>query len=232
MLKMLDTGLPENKDYLDTILYDSIKVNLPLTKRTWTETLFKEMADKKFMENYNKINQMDISNELKYSRLEKLIREDVNYINIYSKYIQLITKANPNTKLLIYAESKKEAEKIATLENVGLYPDISKIHVVVSYANGTYGLNDLVGFNHILSRPPEPDKLPQMKGRLDRPGQKIDDLNISYIILANTIEEAHYLRLEICNKFYSNHIMPLSDFYSLAVNTGCKKEKTQLEFDL
>ncbi len=232
MLKMLDTGLPENKEYLDTILYDSIKVNLPLTKRTWTENLLKEKMDKKFMENYNKINQMDISNELKYSSLEKLIREEVNYINIFNKHIQLITSKNSNTKLLIYAESKKEAEKIATLENVGLYPDISKTHVVVSYANGTYGLNDLVGFNHILTRPPEPDKLPQMKGRLDRPGQKLDDLNISYIILADTIEEAHYLRLEICNKFYSNHIMPLSDFYSLAINTVDKKATKNLEFDL
>ena len=232
MLKMLDTGLPENKEYLDTILYDSIKVNLPLTKRTWTETLLKEKGDKKFMENYNKINQKDISNELKYLSLEKLIREDVNYIEIFNKYIKQLIKSDPNTKLLIYATSKKEAEKISKLENVGLYPDISKHHVVVSYANGTYGLNDLVGFNHILSRPPEPDKLPQMKGRLDRPGQKSNDLAISYIILANTIEEAHYLRLEICNKFYSNHIMPLSDFYSMAVNPSTKKEKAQIEFDL
>ncbi len=231
MLKMLDTGLPENKEYLDTILYDSIKVNLPLTKRTWAETLLKEKPDKKFMENYNKINQMDISNELKYSSLEKLIRDEVNYIEIFNKYIKQLTKTDPNVKILIYATSKKEAEKISELENVGLYPDISKTHVVVSYANGTYGLNDLVGFNHILSRPPEPDKLPQMKGRLDRPGQKSNDLAISYIILADTIEEAHYLRLEICNKFYSNHIMPLSDFYSMAVNTGSIKEQSKLCLD-
>lgn len=47
-------------------------------------------------------------------------------------------------------------------ENVadtGLYPDITKRHVVVSYNVGVYGLNDLVIFNTILTRPPEPDKV-------------------------------------------------------------------------
>ena len=218
MLKMLNTGLPETKDYLDTILYDSIKVNLPETKRTWVENVFKKPLGKKFYSEYNKINQLDISNEQKYIKLTQYIRDTVNYIEIFAEYIEQITKVNKKAKLLIYASSKKEADTISQLENVGLYPDISKTHVVVSYANGTYGLNDLIGFNHILSRPPEPDKLPQMKGRLDRPGQKSMKLDISYIILANTIEEAHYARLEICNRFYSNHIMPLSDFYSLAVD--------------
>lgn len=241
MLKILNTQLPENKDYLDTILYDSIKVNLPLTKRTWTESLHKKQMENKIMENYNKINQMDISNELKYISLEKFIRENVNYIKIFKEYIESITKSSPNTKLLIYANSKQEAELIGSINSVGLYPDISQTHVVVSYANGTYGLNDLVGFNHILTRPPEPDKLPQMKGRLDRPGQINSNLSISYIILANTIEEAKYLRLEICNKFYSNHIMPLGDFYSLALSIESKetqkiksqaKNKANLEIDV
>lgn len=219
MLKMLNTNLPETKDYLDTILYDSIKVNLPETKRIWVENLYKKQMDTGFYNTYNQINQMDISNEHKYIKLDKYIRESVNYINIFKEYIEHLTKKNNKTKLLIYASSKKEAEIISELKDVGLYPDISQTHVVVSYANGTYGLNDLVGFNHILSRPPEPDKLPQMKGRLDRPGQVANDLTISYIIIANTIEEAHYTRLEICNRFYSNHIMPLSDFYSLAIET-------------
>jgi hypothetical protein len=226
MLKMLNTQLPENKDYLDTILYDSIKVNLPLTKRTWTENLFKKKMDKKFLEKYNQIKQMDISNEQKYIALEKYIKTNANYVTIFDEYIKLLSKANSKIKLLIYANSKSEAELISKLDNVGLYPDISKQHVVVSYANGTYGLNDLVTFNHILTRPPEPDKLPQMKGRLDRPGQSESNLSISYIIIENTIEEAHYLRLELCNRFYSNHIMPLGDFYTLAVTTNnIKKPK-------
>jgi hypothetical protein len=73
-----------------------------------------------------------------------------------------------------------------------------------------------VGFNVLVTRPPEPDKLPQMKGRLDRPGQLSEKLQIIYTLLENTIEEACYLRIDLCNKFYSNHIMPLSEFYTLA----------------
>ena len=229
MLKMLNTGLPETKEYLDTILYDSIKVNLPNAKRNWVESIWKKQLSWKFYSGYNQINLMDISNELKYIKMEKYIRNNVNYIEIFCEYIQLLTKLKPKTKLLIYASSKKEAEQISQIDNVGLYPDITQTHVVVSYANGTYGLNDLVDFNHILTRPPEPDKLPQMKGRLDRPGQISLDLAISYIIIANTIEEAHYTRLEICNRFYSNHIMPLCDFYSLAVEPKSKTNKSNGE---
>jgi hypothetical protein len=223
MLKMLSTQLPENKDYLDTILMDSIKVNLPLNKRTWTETLYKKTMDKNWMDKYNEINRMDISNELKYIKLEKYIRENVDYVQIFDFYIKSIVETDKKARILIYAASKKEAELIGLLPNVGLYPDISKTHCVVSYANGTYGLNDLVKFNHILTRPPEPDKLPQMKGRLDRPGQNENDLFVNYIILKDTIEEAHYLRLEICNRFYSNHIMPLSDLYDLALGNKSKE---------
>ena len=73
------------------------------------------------------------------------------------------------------------------MPNVGLYPDITKKHVVVSLAHGTYGLNDLVCYNQILCRPPEPDRLPQMKGRLDRPGQKENELIINYVIIDKTI---------------------------------------------
>ena len=211
MLKMLSCKLPETKEYLDTILMDSIKVNLPINKRIWNETCYKEELSKEMLEKYNKVNNMLLSNEKKYIELKKFIRDNINYIDIFQKYIAKLS----NKKLLIYATSKEEAEAISMIKDVGLYPDITKKHVVVSYAVGTYGLNNLVAFNHILTRPPEPDKLPQMKGRLDRMGQKENELNISYILIKNTIEEMEYMKLELCNKFYSNHIMPLGDFFNI-----------------
>ena len=102
------------------------------------------------------------------------------------------------------------------------YPDKSGVHTVLSLSEGTYGLNDLVIYDTILMRPPEPDKLPQIKGRLDRPGQKSDDLRIRYILLKDTIEEAGIVRLEMCNNFYNNYLMPLAEFYELAVNLKVK----------
>lgn len=217
MLKMLKCDLPETKEYLDTILCDSIKVNLPINKRIWTENLFKTSLDNYFYEEYNKIKTMEISNEAKFIKLQKYIYDNVNYINIFKEYINHLSKDN-KVKLLIYAKSKNEALLISELPNVGLYPDISNKHVVVSLAHGTYGLNDLISFNQILCRPPEPDRLPQMKGRLDRPGQKENELVVNYIIIDKTIENGDYLRLDLCHKFYSNHIMPLSEYYKIAVS--------------
>ncbi len=219
MLKMLKCDLPETKEYLDTILCDSIKVNLPINKRTWSEQLFKKNASKKFYIGYNKIKAMDISNENKYIKLHKYLYDNINYIDVFNEFIDKICQKDKKIKLLIYAKSKKESEDISNnIKNVGLYPDISKQHVVVSLAHGTYGLNDLVCFNQILCRPPEPDKLPQMKGRLDRPGQLVNDLVINYILIDKTIENGDYIRLDLCNKFYSNHIMPLSEYYKIAIN--------------
>ena len=118
---------------------------------------------------------------------------------------------------MIYAKSKEEANKISELKDVGRYPDITQRHTVLSYSEGTYGLNDLVKFNTILTRPPDPDKLPQMKGRLDRPGQKEKVLKLEYILTKDTIEEAMFLRLDIANRFFKNHIIPLAEFYDIAV---------------
>ncbi|NDB59956.1 DEAD/DEAH box helicase [bacterium] len=215
MLKMLNCNLPETKEYLDTILCDSIKVHLPASKREWKDTVLRYQLDTSKRKVYDSILESDLSNEMKYVRLHQFIREHIDYCNMFVNTIQKLEKGK---KALIYAESKLEAEQFAkNIPDVGLYPDISKRHVVVSYANGTYGLNDLVGFNVLVTRPPEPDKLPQMKGRLDRPGQLSNQLEIIYILLENTIEEATYLRIDLCNKFYSNHIMPISEFYSLAL---------------
>ena len=49
-----------------------------------------------------------------------------------------------------------------------------------------------------------------MKGRLDRPGQKDQDLNINYFIIEDTIEEALIFRLELAQKFKNDYIMPLA----------------------
>jgi len=119
---------------------------------------------------------------------------------------------------LIYARSKEEADQIALkIDTVSRYPDKSKKHVVVSYSEGTYGLNDLVLYSTIVSRIYDYDKLFQMKGRLDRPGQNADTLYIKFFLVKNTIEEANIIKLEMGNNFYSNYIMPLAEFYDLAL---------------
>jgi hypothetical protein len=89
MLKMLKCDLPETKEYLDTILCDSIKVNIPINKRTWTEKLFKKILEDYFYDEYNKIKNMEITNEAKFIKLQKYIYDNINYINIFNEYVEL-----------------------------------------------------------------------------------------------------------------------------------------------
>lgn len=216
MLKMLDSGLPETKDYLDTILNECMVCFLNENKRAWLTDVTRYDLNKNLREKYDKIKKMNISSEKLYIYLSKMVNEN-DFVKSFVSKIRELEKDKKN-RCLIYAKSKDEADNIAKgLESIGRYPDISKNHTVVSYSEGTYGLNDLVGFNCIVTRPPEPDKLPQMKGRLDRPGQKEKTLKIEYILTKDTIEEAMFLRLEIANHFYKKHIIPLAEFYDIAV---------------
>ena len=78
-------------------------------------------------------------------------------------------------------------------------------------------MNNLVGFDTILTRPANPDAIPQMKGRLDRPGQKNKELYLEYVYLDKTIEIAGMYKISFANSFYDNYILPLADFYKVAV---------------
>jgi hypothetical protein len=219
MINMLNTQLPPTMEYLDCILCETIVCNLNKTDRKWITNTEYTILEKSIMKQYNQIvlKHKEIGFEKVYHMLTKFIRDNVDYVEIFKDSLNKILKKRPNSKVLIYASSKKEADLIAEIDGtIGRYP-IKKIHTVVSYAEATYGLNDLIVFDTILTRPPDSDKLPQMKGRLDRPNQKEDILYIEYILLKNTIEEANLYKLEIANNFYGTHIMPLAEFYELAV---------------
>lgn len=214
MLKMLRSGLPENKEFLDTILSECMICNIPENSRKWiTETVRYEL-DRKIRKEYEHIRRGRGGAEDLYTKLSKLIFNKVDYVDIF---IQALKKMKG--KVLIYCRSVEEAVELAEREKtVTKYPDKSGKHCVVTYQEGSYGLNDLVGYGSILTRPPQPDLLPQMKGRLDRPGQPSDILKIQYVLLKDTIEEAWLLRLEMASTFFRHHIMPLAEFYQLAVN--------------
>ncbi len=223
MLKMLKSGLPETREYLDTILAESMICHITKTDRIWTVNTSKVELSKTQRLKYDQIYKTNISNK---ASSEKLYIDLSNYINSHVDYVQIFIDKlkeceNDNHRCVIFAKSKDEADRIALQneEEIGRYPKKLK-HTVLSYAEGTYGLNDLVIYDTILMRPPEPDKLPQIKGRLDRPNQKSKNLFLEYVLLKDTIEEAGLLRMEMCNNFFNNYIMPLSEFYDLAVTNS------------
>lgn len=219
MLKMLQTGLPERKEYLDTILLESIVCQVSSVKRKWNSTIHKFELDSKSRIAYNVVHQSDLSLEKKYSKLMSFVVNNESVVSSVSNDLKkLVTKLEKEgRRCLIYARSMEEAKLWSDQLKIGIYP-VKKKHTIVTYNDGTYGLNDLIIYDTIVMRPPAPDKLPQIKGRLDRPGQALDELHIEYFILRDTIEEGLILRMEVASQFIHKYIMPLAQFYDISIN--------------
>jgi superfamily II DNA or RNA helicase len=216
MIKMLNSGLPENKSYLDAILAESIISNIPNKIRDWKMNYNPFHLSKKMREDYDLLLEKDITSERLYIKLQSFLFDNFDYVAAFQKVLDKCEKEN--RRCLIYTRSKDEADVFAKeLTGTSRFPDITGNHLAISYTEGTYGLNNLVYLDTIVTRFPEPDKLPQMKGRLDRPNQKENTLYIEYIYVDDTIDRAGKLRLEMANSYYNNYILPLAEFYDIAV---------------
>lgn len=211
MLKMLRSGLPEDKEHLDVLLLETIVSQQPVNGRIWSTTVRTLDPSSQLLAQHQAIASGEGSDEHKYIKLQSLLHS----FSIIDQLTTLVSSLSG--RLLIYARSKREAEDWSHALSIPLYPDISQDRVIVTTAVGTYGLNDLVKYDTIVCRPPEPDKLPQMKGRLDRPGQKSNELSLVYFYVRDTIEEGLLRRLDIANSFSSNYVMPLSRFYRISL---------------
>lgn len=219
MLKMLQSGLPEERDYLDVILLETIVSQVSKVKRTWTSNINYFDLDKKSRAEYDEINALDIGIEAKFAKLSaylvKNAKENTSLVEQLDKKIKELQ--NQKHRCLIYAKSNDEAKLWSEYMNIPIYPDKGQ-HCIITYHDGTYGLNDLVIYNTIVMRPPPPDLIPQIKGRLDRPGNSETQLYIEYFVLKNTIEQGLVLRMNIAASFIQKYIMPLSKFYDISVN--------------
>ncbi|XWV24654.1 putative helicase [Tupanvirus deep ocean] len=230
MLKMLRTGLPEKREYLDTILSESIVSQVSKVKRKWTSKFNYFELDVQSRKQYDAINRSDLSLELKFAKLSSLLVSSSKTNSIVTEQLAALVKKLEKNKqrCLIYARAADEAKLWSDKLNIPIYPT-KGTHCIVTYNDGTYGLNDLVIYNTIIMRPPPPDKLPQIKGRLDRPGQKTDDLYIEYFVLKDTIEEGLILRLNIASQFLQKYIMPLAKFYDVSVNYKKYQEENKTD---
>lgn len=219
MLRMLRTGLPEDIEYLDTILNECLVCFIGEKTRKWISNINRFKLPETIRKKYDEILNSSDDYETKYVRLSQLLLDKCDYVQCIKDIINNIG----DNRALIYARSKHEADEIAdNIKTVSRYPDLKKQHVVVSYTEGTYGLNNLIIFNTIITRPPDADKLPQMMGRLDRPMQKNNILYIEYFLFENTIDEAMIYKLNMAKKFHGHYILPLAEFYKLAID-GVKK---------
>lgn len=218
MLQMLQTGLPEKKEYLDAILLESIVSKVSKTRRKWKTRINYFELDESDRKAYEKIESKNLDVEIQYAKLNSFLTTTDSVTKSVSTQLKKMIKQleKDDKRCLIYARSKHEAKIWSEHLSIGIYPQ-KQTHTIITVTDGTYGLNDLVQYNCILMIPPAPDRIPQMKGRLDRPGQTENKLFIEYIVLKNTIEEGLLLRIDICNNFVNQYIMPLSKFYEISV---------------
>jgi hypothetical protein len=225
MLKMLATGLPEDREYLTAILSETIVCNLPAKTREWKTNVTRLELDKQHRAEYERLKNQEIGSEKLYSLLGKYIYDHYDYPQAIVKHLNRLHKQG--RKVLIFSRSRDEADTIVQLEDkVGRFPDISKDHVVGSYAECGQGVNTLTKYDCILCRPPHPDWNIQMRGRIDRPGQKSNVLYQELILLSDTIEEAGLLIMELENRFRKKFIIPIASYYDLGLG---RKKITEFE---
>lgn len=215
MLKMLQIELPTKQDYLDTILNIAIGANIKITNKQWNTTVHQIELDKEFYDGYEKSKKTNKKES--YIELKKYMSINIDWETIIiDKVNKLISEGR---KPIVFVESESQLERLSSrlnqikIKSWSFYPDITQDVCVISKHKGTYGINNLVKYDTLLLKPPEPDKLPQIKGRLDRPGQNSSKLYIEYITIANTIDQIDLVSLEIANNFYSSHIIPLANYY-------------------
>jgi hypothetical protein len=221
LLRMLRTGLPETRPYLDAILSECITCHLPEnTPWKWIEETRWLPLDAETRTRYDQIQNSSGASKMLYGRLDALLVESFDFA---AHLGAVLDGLEPGSRALIFGRSEAEARAIAASRgDTGLFPDITKRHVVTTTAKAARGVNTLTAFNVLISRPVEPDLVPQMKGRLARPGQENGELRWIWMVIQQTIEEAKMERNQMAERFHGEHILPLASFYQRALELSRK----------
>lgn len=212
LLKMLDTGIVEKHEYLDTILNTAINANIIISKRKWFISEEKIKLDKKFYKKYNKIKSQELEHNTKYIELKNMINK-VNWIEIIISNLNKLLEEN---KLIVYfSDSEREIKLLKEYNHpeICFYPDISKKICCVNIHKASHGVNNLIKYNTILTKPVSNDIEIQIKGRLDRGNNTHIDLYLRYLVISDTIMELDMIKKDIGNSFYKNHIEVLASLY-------------------
>lgn len=227
MLRLMQTGIPEEREFLTAILGECIVCNVPKKETRWTQHTTRVILPPAMRKEYDRISAMNLTSEKLYGVLAKYLYDNFDYASAIGTQLAKMTRAK--MRVLVFARSREEADLLAEKLHIARYPELEvggkkthivggkKTHIVGTVAECGYGVNDLVCCDAILCRPQNPDVLPQLKGRIDRPGQTKKDLHLEYILVGDTIEEANLVVLEMASRFRNKFIMPLAEFYDIAV---------------
>lgn len=226
MLSMLQSVLPNSIEYLPTILSERIVVHKELsTGRDWiTNTTYVPFPED-IREQYDSV-QYDSSkgDQEKYGLLQQLLNSKRQYVAGYLR-TEILEKLSDDRRVVIYTSGNDEAKLFSAVLGIPIYgskgtdPKNCR-HIIATLSKAAVGVNDLVHFNTVLMRPPPPDLLPQIKGRLDRPGQQNSKLYLEYFMIDQSIDLGLEVRMNIASNFLSTYIMPLAEFYTTSIRAS------------
>lgn len=89
----------------------------------------------------------------------------------------------------------------------------SRLVIVANKQTEGEGSNMQADADAIICRPTAGDRLEQMKGRVDRPGQTTKRLILVVIYAANTVEEAEFANIQLAGNFFRQYIAPIARRY-------------------
>jgi hypothetical protein len=239
MIRMLRSPIPREQKFLTTTLVEHIVCYVPKNRRTWKLTYqgvpLEDKAGTEYssmLTNFHRKPPGEQDHRTLYVSLKHLLtthyEPDTLPRAVAAAAQRLISKGR---RPLIFANTEKELVRIfkhlpcarrwsGQRGSAGEEEGGGSALVVTLHA-AAQGLNMQHAADCIICRPQPGDRLEQMKGRIDRPGQRRHELELLVLMAASTVEEAEAANIRLCGSFFRHYIAPHSrQFELLAIDAS------------
>ena len=225
MIRMLRSPLPRTKPYLPALLKEHIVCHIPENRRTWKvryHGLPLPPADRNaYAEIMRKSSAQARTRDARvvFGRLKAFLRErfetEVLPQSVASVVADLVTEGR---RPIVFARTRAEAGRFAELipgaRRLGKkIATTGEGPLVVTVAEASHGLNLQHQGDAIVIRPQPGDVMEQVKGRIDRPGQRHSRLSLTLVYAQDTVEELEAANIKICGSFFRQYLDPLSETF-------------------
>jgi 3-methyladenine DNA glycosylase/8-oxoguanine DNA glycosylase/superfamily II DNA or RNA helicase len=123
-----------------------------------------------------------------------------------------LQKAGINARMWQAIASERIASSSKQSNHAASGSDRIGVIVAVKTIEGQ-GVNMQAHADCIVCRPTLGDHLEQMKGRIDRPGQKEKNLLLVVVVAEHTIEETKFANIRLAGNFFRQYIAPVAKKY-------------------
>jgi len=215
MLRMLRSPLPRTEPYLPTLLSEHAVVHLSANPRSWQVNYRSVHMDDETKRRYVSTFEQAYHGGGKdiYSALKGFLRDNYEKtfaVQAMAEEVERLREAG--RRPLVFATSISERDLLLELipKSESLSPDGDKNKtLIVTVHEGSHGLNLQDRADAIVTRPQPGDLIEQMKGRIDRPNQKLRNLKLVVVVAHDTLEEAEASNIRLCGTYFRQYLDPL-----------------------